>query len=84
MTDKDADSETETPTGRPATLAPVMVPLSRFVLANIASAATGLTVKAMEHLRASGQWIEGRHYRRRNGRIFIDMHAYERWVETGR
>ena len=55
----------------------------RYVTPFRASALTGLSVKAMEHMRAKGVWAEGVHYRVRNGRIFIDLAAYERWVETG-
>jgi len=76
--------DAEAPIERRVILAPIMVPLARYVTVAIASAATGMTVKAMEHLRASGAWAEGIHYRRRNGRIFVDMQAYERWVQTGR
>lgn len=45
---------------------------------------TGLTRKAIERKIERGVWIEGAHFRRRDGSIFIDMEAYARWVETGR
>lgn len=44
---------------------------------------TGLSVRAVEHMIAKGVWAEGRHYRRRNGRIYIDIAAYDLWVEKG-
>lgn len=55
----------------------------RYVTVARAEALTGLSAKAMEHMRAKGVWAQGIHYRVRNGRIFIDLVAYERWVETG-
>lgn len=55
----------------------------RYVTTSRASILTGLSVKSMEHMRTKGVWAEGAHYRVRNGRIFIDLAAYERWVEMG-
>jgi hypothetical protein len=46
---------------------------------------TGLTARAIEHFIADGEWTEGIHYHRApNGRIFIDLRAYHRWVEGQR
>jgi hypothetical protein len=43
---------------------------------------TGLTAKAVEHFIADGEWAEGVHFRKApNGRIFVDLRAYHRWVE---
>lgn len=55
----------------------------RYVTTARASELTGLSVKAMEHLRAKGIWAQGIHYRIRNGRVYIDLEAFERWVEKG-
>ena len=32
---------------------------------------------------ARGEWLEGREYHRRDGRIFVDLREYERWVVKG-
>ena len=56
--------------------------MPRYVTVARASELTGLSVKAMGHMRANGVWAQGIHYRVRNGRIFIDLAAFERWVET--
>ena len=61
---------------RPMVLAP-----SRFVTVKLAAQLTGLTVKAIEHKMARGTWLLGKHYRKADGRIYIDMREVERWVE---
>ena len=57
---------------------------SRYVTIKLAAALTGLTDKAIERKIGDGVWIEGRQYKRRSGRIFIDMRGYEAWVEGGK
>jgi hypothetical protein len=59
----------------------MVIPTSRYVLIEVASAKTGLTKKAIQRKIERGEWIEGKHFRRRDGRVFIDMVAYEAWVE---
>ena len=54
---------------------------SRFVTVKLAAQLTGLTVKAIEHKMARGTWLLGKHYRKADGRIYIDMREVERWVE---
>jgi hypothetical protein len=55
---------------------------SRFVTIPVASAITGLTEKAINRKIEKGEWAEGLQYRRREGRIFIDIRGYEKWVEA--
>lgn len=53
-----------------------------FCLMTVASAATGLTVKAMERKIEEGKWIEGREYVKRDGRIFISVKGFNKWVAS--
>jgi len=56
--------------------------MTRYVLIQKFSEMTGYTDKAVRRKIESGVWIEGVHYRRSpDGRIQIDMDAYQRWVE---
>nr|WP_225785162.1 excisionase [Xenophilus sp. Marseille-Q4582] len=54
---------------------------SRFVTIKLAAHITGLTVRAIEGKIARGVWLEGKHFRRKDGGIFIDIKEYEKWVE---
>lgn len=63
---------------------PIVVVSSRYVLIPVAAAMTGLSVKAIERKIERGVWIEGKHFRRRDGGNYIDMEAYKRWVEEGK
>ena len=65
---------------RPVT---VMVNTSRYVTIDLAAAKTGLTIPAIRAKIHKGEWAEGKHYVRRDGRVFIDMEGYERWVAQG-
>lgn len=57
---------------------------ARYVVIPLASACTGLSVKAIERKIEAGVWVEGREYRRAaDGRIYVDLKGYERWVEKG-
>ena len=60
----------------PATVAP-----ARFVTIKLAEMITGLTDKAMRRKMERGIWLEGKHWRRADGGIFIDMQEYTRWIE---
>jgi len=60
---------------------PTVAP-ARFVTIPLAATITGLTAKAIERKIEKGEWAEGIHYRRRDGRTFIDMRGFERWVEV--
>lgn len=54
---------------------------ARFVTIQLAAQITGLTVRGIESKIARAVWLEGKHFRRADGRIFIDMKEYEKWVE---
>lgn len=43
--------------------------------------ATGLSPDAVQKLIHRGEWTEGVHFRRRNGRIYADLRSYHTWVE---
>jgi hypothetical protein len=54
----------------------------RYVLLSLANVLTGYTVKAIQRKIERGDWPEGKAWRRApDGRIFIDLVGYERWVE---
>ncbi|MDR5739173.1 MULTISPECIES: excisionase [unclassified Caballeronia] len=55
---------------------------THYVTVSIAAAITGLTEKAIRRKIEDGKWVEGREYRRSpDSGIFIDLRAYEKWVE---
>jgi hypothetical protein len=57
-----------------------VAPAKRVTLA-LAVVITGLTRKAIEGKISRGDWLQGREYHRApDGRIFVDLPAYERWV----
>jgi hypothetical protein len=61
---------------------PVTVTPARYVLLHLANVITGYTVKAMQRKIERGDWPEGKVWRRApDGRIFIDLIGYQRWVE---
>jgi len=54
---------------------------ARFVTIKLAAVCTGLTVKAIEAKIHRGVWAEGRQFRKAaDGRIYIDLQAFQRWV----
>lgn len=57
---------------------------SRFVTVELASAITGLSKAAIRTKISRGIWVDGRQYVKREGRVFIDLKGYERWVESGK
>jgi len=59
------------------------ISIARFVTVTLAAQATGLTEKAIRRKIEDGIWTEGHEYRRQidDGRIYIDMKGYEKWVE---
>lgn len=61
----------------------VQVAPARFVTIDLASAMSGLTEKAIRRMIEDAVWAEGKHYRRRHGRVYIDMKEFELWVEKG-
>lgn len=61
----------------------VQVSAARYVTIELAAAMTGLSPGAIRTKITKGVWLEGRLYVRREGRVFVDMRGYERWVEQG-
>ena len=61
---------------------PIAIAPARFVRIPLFAAITGLTEKAIEKKIETGVWIEGKHYRRQQGCIFVDRYAYEEWVQA--
>lgn len=62
---------------------PVHVTPSRFVTVDLFCTLTGYTEPAVRMKIHKGIWLEGRQWIKREGRVHMDMEAYERWVETG-
>jgi hypothetical protein len=54
---------------------------ARFITIELAASLTGFTKRAIESKIHRGDWLEGRHWVKRGGRILIDMQGYERWAE---
>lgn len=63
----------------PTNVAPVAA--ARWVTIRLAAQMTGLTEKAIRRKIERGIWLEGAHWRRADGGIFIDMQRYNTWVE---
>jgi hypothetical protein len=59
----------------------VLLTPARFVTVRLAATLTGLTPKAIDRKRERGIWLEGKHWRKVDGNVLIDMKEYERWVE---
>lgn len=59
----------------------LLAPVS-YVQVGVFHSLTGFSPDAIQKLIARGEWREGVHFRKRNGRILIDLRAYETWVET--
>ena len=57
---------------------------ARYVTIDLAARLIGLTGKAIRRKIEDGVWAEGKQYRRRDGRVFIDLKGYETWVEHGK
>ena len=61
---------------------PVLVAPARLVRIRLAAAIMGLTEKAIRRKIERGVWLEGKHWRRADGGIYIDTRAVEKWVEV--
>lgn len=61
---------------------PIQLTTSRFVTIALAAAITGLSEKAIRRKMERNVWLEGKHWRRADGGIYIDMKEYEQWVVT--
>lgn len=62
--------------------APIRVATARFVRIKLAAAIMGLTEKAIRRKIERGVWLEGKHWRRADGGIYIDTREVEKWVEV--
>jgi hypothetical protein len=62
----------------------IMLAPARFVTIKLAASLTGLSDKAISRKIEKGEWAEGLQYRRKDGRIYIDLRAYETWVLSKR
>lgn len=60
----------------------VMVAPTRFVTIRLYATISGHTEKAIRRKMERGVWLEGKHWRRADGVIYIDTKETERWVET--
>ncbi len=56
---------------------------ARFVTVELASRLIGITDKAIRRKIEDGIWAEGKQYRRRDGRVFVDLRGFENWIEYG-
>ena len=77
-------AEEQKPAPAVVAVPPLVVASSRYVRIPVAAAMTGLSETSIERKIERGIWVEGKHYRRRDGGIYIDMEAYKRWVEEGK
>lgn len=60
-----------------------MSALAPYVTLPVASAAIGLTVKAMRRKIEDGKWLEGEVWRKApDGHVMISIEGYRRWVES--
>ena len=58
---------------------------SRWVLINRLAEITGYSEDAVRHKVKNGTWLQGRIWRKApDGRIFVNVEEFERWVESGR
>ncbi|KJA11314.1 excisionase [Acidovorax temperans] len=60
----------------------VTVAPARFVTIRLYALISGHTEKAIRRKMERGVWLEGKHWRRADGVIYIDTKATERWVEA--
>lgn len=56
----------------------------RWVTLDRCAQLVGYTKDALNALRTKDKLRMDIHWRKREGRIFIDMHAFQNWIETGR
>jgi hypothetical protein len=56
----------------------------RWVTLDKCAQLVGYSKDALNALRVKGKLRMDIHWRKREGRIFIDMHAFQNWIETGK
>ena len=58
--------------------------INRWVLIKRLAELTGYSEDAVRHKVKNGTWLPGRIWRKApDGRIFVNIDEFERWVETG-
>lgn len=65
--------------------ASIGVVTTRYVrIGPVAEAITGISTKAMNQKIDEGVWAQNREWKKGpDGRRYLDIHGYERWVERG-
>jgi hypothetical protein len=57
----------------------------QWVLINRLAEITGYSEDAVRHKVKNGTWVQGRVWRKApDGRIFVNIEEFERWVESGK
>lgn len=59
----------------------IRVAPARWVTIQVAATLSGLTEKAIRRKMERGVWLQGKHWRKADGRVYVNMTAYEQWVE---
>jgi len=71
-------------TTNPPALASVQIAPARFVTIDLAENITGYTKSAIRSKIHKGEWVQGRQWVKRDGRVLIDLKGYEAWAVTGK
>ena len=61
----------------------IQIRTTEWTTIDLFSRISGLTPAAIRCMIHEGKWLEGRHYQRRAGRVYISLKGFERWVATG-
>lgn len=61
----------------------VQIRSTEWVTIPLFSHISGLTQPAVRCMIHEGKWLEGRHYQRRAGRVYISIKGFEKWVAAG-
>ncbi len=56
--------------------------MPRWVLINRAAELIGYSEDAIRHMVKNGTWAEGRVWKKRGGRVFINIEEFDRWVDA--
>ena len=61
----------------------IQIRTAEWVTVELFSRISGLTQPAVRCMIFEGKWLEGRHYQRRAGRVYISIKGFEKWVASG-
>lgn len=61
----------------------IQIRTTEWTTIDLFSRISGLTPAAIRCMIHEGKWLEGRHYQRRAGRVYISIKGFEKWVATG-